>query len=92
MQDAPLEAHCALVTLPLGVLRKGSVKFSPALPAFKRDAIDSLEMGTENRVAMLFPHVRLSLTFYRPTHPLVGLNELESKMLEHMNRLMVGVQ
>eukprot|EP00884_Botryococcus_braunii_P001035 jgi/Botrbrau1/10932/Bobra.0025s0105.1 len=56
-QAEPLTAHCALVTLPLGVLKASTVEFCPPLPAFKQDAINSLAMGTENRVAMLFPKV-----------------------------------
>lgn len=48
------DAHAVLVTLPLGVLKKGVVSFDPELPSFKKEAIDALDMGTENRVAMLF--------------------------------------
>lgn len=56
-EEEVFEADCAVVTLPLGVLKKGRVAFSPALPAFKQEAIDALEMGTENRVAMVFDEV-----------------------------------
>jgi monoamine oxidase len=45
-----------IVTLPLGVLQRspaeGGVAFSPPLSAAKRSAIDSLGMGTENKVAL----------------------------------------
>jgi monoamine oxidase len=58
-----------LVTLPLGVLKKGVVAFSPPLPAYKQGAIDALGMGTENRVAMLFPSLfwPADVYFLRPT-------------------------
>jgi monoamine oxidase len=67
--EATLEAHAVLVTLPLGVLKKGSVKFSPPLPAYKQAAIAALGMGTENRVAMLFPALfwPADVYFLRPT-------------------------
>lgn len=32
MQTEPVRAHAAVVTLPLGVLKKGSVAFTPPLP------------------------------------------------------------
>jgi monoamine oxidase len=48
-----------LVTLPLGVLQSGSVRFSPALPAAKREAIDRLGMdsGVLSKVFLRFPRV-----------------------------------
>jgi len=49
-----MEADVVLMTLPLGVLKAGSVEFSPPLPEFKQKSIDRLGMGTENRVAMVF--------------------------------------
>jgi len=51
------EADAVLVTLPLGVLKNGNVKFQPPLPAYKSKAINRLGMGTENRVAMVFKNV-----------------------------------
>ena len=44
----------AVITLPLGVLREGTVTFSPALPASKLSAIQALRMGTLNKIAMRF--------------------------------------
>ena len=56
-QAEPLTAHAAVVTLPLGVLKADAVAFEPPLPGFKLRAMAALDMGTENRVAMLFPTV-----------------------------------
>lgn len=42
---AVYEADRAVITLPLGVLQAGHVRFSPALPAEKQAAIDTLQMG-----------------------------------------------
>jgi monoamine oxidase len=43
-----------IVTLPLGVLKKGLVDFSPPLPKAKMDAIGRLEMGVLNKIALRF--------------------------------------
>lgn len=46
-------ASRAIVTLPLGVLKSGSVVFSPALPK-KQNAMSFLEMGPVIRVSLCF--------------------------------------
>lgn len=51
------EAAAAIVTLPLGVLKRGSVVFSPALPTHKQNAIRKLGMGVLNKVYFHFPDV-----------------------------------
>lgn len=51
------EADDVLVTVPLGVLKKGSIVFIPELPASKRKAISSLGMGILNKVYLKFPYV-----------------------------------
>jgi monoamine oxidase len=47
----------AIITLPLGVLKSGSVNFSPALPAAKQKAIRQLGMGSLNKLVLRFPKV-----------------------------------
>lgn len=51
-------ARAAIVTLPAGVLRHGgdetAISFEPDLPAAKRDALASIEMGHALRVALWF--------------------------------------
>eukprot|EP00854_Cymbomonas_tetramitiformis_P021988 gene21988-26486_t len=60
-------ADVALCTMPLGVLKSGSIQFEPELPGRKQHAIRSLgpmpqegccgsEQGVTRTVAMLFPH------------------------------------
>jgi monoamine oxidase len=49
------EADYTVVTLPLGVLKVGSVKFAPALPREKLNAIAALEMGVLNKTYLHFP-------------------------------------
>ena len=42
------------MTIPLGVLKAKSVKFTPALPTDKTDAIGRLQMGSLNKVVLFF--------------------------------------
>jgi monoamine oxidase len=48
-----------IVTVPLGVLKKNRITFSPALPGAKQTAITKLGMGTGvlDKVILRFPHV-----------------------------------
>ncbi len=48
------EADVAVVTVPLGVLKKGNIQFTPNLPAAKQQAIQQVAMGNVNKVALLF--------------------------------------
>lgn len=48
-------ADQAVVTLPLGVLRAGTVEFFPTLPKSKQAAFGGLAMGTANKVVLSFP-------------------------------------
>jgi monoamine oxidase len=48
-------ANHVIVTLPLGVLKRGGVRFTPQLPQAKRDAITQLGMGLLNKVYLRFP-------------------------------------
>lgn len=50
-------ADAVLVTLPLGVLKQGVVRFTPELPQDKRDAIARLGMGTLAKVVLRFDEV-----------------------------------
>lgn len=49
-----LSAECAVVTLPLGVLQKSTVRFVPPLPQRKLLSISRLAMGPVVKVALLF--------------------------------------
>ncbi len=50
-------ADAAVCTLPLGVLKAGSVRFEPALPQAHQAAITQLNMGALDKVALRFPKV-----------------------------------
>jgi monoamine oxidase len=51
------EADYVIVTLPLGVLKRGSVTFDPPLPPEKQTAIETLGMGLLNKAYLRFPSV-----------------------------------
>lgn len=44
-----------IVTVPLGVLKKGIINFSPALPDWKNNSIQKLDMGVLNKTYLRFP-------------------------------------
>ncbi|MEL7233420.1 MAG: FAD-dependent oxidoreductase [Chloroflexota bacterium] len=65
--DAVFEANFAIVTVPLGVLKAGSIAFSPPLPASKQDAIQQLGMAHLNKVVLRFPE-----NFWGDDHDYLG--------------------
>jgi monoamine oxidase len=48
-------ADAAIVTVPLGVLKKGTIEFLPELPERHRQAIEALGMGVLNKAILRFP-------------------------------------
>ncbi|KAL7082498.1 hypothetical protein ACP275_14G102100 [Erythranthe tilingii] len=50
------QSDVVLCTVPLGVLKEGTIEFSPELPQRKKDAIERLGFGLLNKVAILFPY------------------------------------
>ncbi|KAI3441559.1 SWIRM domain-containing protein [Psidium guajava] len=55
--DQVFQADAVLCTVPLGVLKKRTIKFEPELPLRKLEAIERLGFGLLNKVSMVFPHV-----------------------------------
>jgi polyamine oxidase len=55
--DTTLVADVVLVTVPLGVLKAGAIRFEPPLPDDKLAAIDRLGMGVLDRVVLEFDEV-----------------------------------
>ncbi|EGS19150.1 SWM histone demethylase complex-like protein [Thermochaetoides thermophila DSM 1495] len=49
-----VEADCVVNTIPLGVLKHGSVKFEPPLPQWKAEAIERLGFGVLNKVILVY--------------------------------------
>ncbi|XP_072970643.1 polyamine oxidase 3-like [Typha angustifolia] len=50
-------ADAAVITVPLGVLKSGCIKFEPRLPKWKEEAINDIAIGTENKIALHFDKV-----------------------------------
>ena len=48
------EADAAIVTVPLGVLKSGAIRFTPALPSAKRGAIRRLGVGCLAKIALFY--------------------------------------
>jgi len=51
------KSRFVIVTVSLGVLKSGSIKFSPLLPTAKQKAINVLQMGVYNKIFLLFNQV-----------------------------------
>jgi monoamine oxidase len=49
-----LSADRVIVTVPLGVLKAGTIRFDPPLPFSHRGAIDALGMGTQDKLVLKF--------------------------------------
>lgn len=55
--DQVFRADMVLCTVPLGVLKKKTIRFEPCLPERKLAAVERLGFGLLNKVAMIFPYV-----------------------------------
>jgi monoamine oxidase len=66
-----LRADAVVVTVPLGVLKAGAIEFTPALPAWKQEAIEKLGFGDLNKLVLQFDHVFWddSVDFFGVTPP-----------------------
>lgn len=49
-------ADHVICTVPLGVLKNGSIAFDPPLPSWKEEAIGRLRMGILDKTVLLFPY------------------------------------
>ncbi|KAL0040091.1 hypothetical protein WJX79_005960 [Trebouxia sp. C0005] len=61
------EGAAVIVTVPLGCLKSGDITFTPALPAWKTEAIQKLGFGNLNKVVLEFPEV-----FWTPEYDYFG--------------------
>ena len=53
-QGQTFEGSHVIVTVPLGVLKAGTITFDPPLPAAKKDAIQRIGFGSVEKVTMTF--------------------------------------
>jgi monoamine oxidase len=54
-----LTAGAAIVTVPIGVLKAGGIRFTPELPAPLQDALDGLGMGAYTKLALKIDRARV---------------------------------
>jgi monoamine oxidase len=64
-----LRAGAAIVTVPVGVLKAGGLRFSPDLPAATQGALDGLGMGAYTKIALKVARTRVE--------PLEGTDYIE---------------
>eukprot|EP00817_Percolomonadidae_sp_ATCC50343_P007756 CAMPEP_0117420570 /NCGR_PEP_ID=MMETSP0758-20121206/1875_1 /TAXON_ID=63605 /ORGANISM="Percolomonas cosmopolitus, Strain AE-1 (ATCC 50343)" /LENGTH=750 /DNA_ID=CAMNT_0005202253 /DNA_START=675 /DNA_END=2927 /DNA_ORIENTATION=- len=58
------EGDFVVITVPLGVLKKQVIQFSPTLPELKLNSIKKMGFGVLNKVILEFPHVFWSHDHY----------------------------
>jgi monoamine oxidase len=59
--DGTISAKACVITVSTGVLAAGAIRFTPALPAAKLEAVHTLPMGLLVKVPMMFDGARLGL-------------------------------
>jgi len=72
----------AIVTLPLGVLKAGTVKFSPELPKEKLASIKQLRMGFLNKIYLFFDNL-----FWNPDIEWISVMPNKEQPKEHYEAL-----
>jgi len=63
------DVDCCIVTVPLGVLKAGAIRFAPALPPSKQAAIARIGMGAHNKVILRWHPKDV---FWPPTTPQIN--------------------
>ncbi|XFA72325.1 FAD-dependent oxidoreductase [Thermosynechococcaceae cyanobacterium Okahandja] len=74
------QGRAVIVTVPLGVLKKGRIRFDPPLPQPTQQAIDRLGMGILNKVVLEFPTV-----FWEEVEILNYISERKGEWCEWLN-------
>ncbi|CAN7164281.1 NAD(P)/FAD-dependent oxidoreductase [Bosea sp. LjRoot9] len=57
-----LRANACIVTVPVGVLKAGAIRFTPELPATTRDALSGIGMGALTKIALKVEGERFGVT------------------------------
>ena len=65
-----IDADAVIVTVPLGLLKAGTIQFAPGLPVEHRAAIDRLGFGNEKKTCLVYPNMN-----WAREHHLVGLHD-----------------
>lgn len=75
-RSGTLTARACIVTVPVGVLKAGSIRFTPELPARTRDALNGMVMGALTKIALKVEGDRFGIT--------PGMSYLEAGAPEEM--------
>jgi monoamine oxidase len=59
--DGAITARAAIITVPVGVLQQGAIRFHPALPEPTQAGINGLAMGAFTKIALRFDGERFGL-------------------------------
>lgn len=70
-ENETFTADHAVITVPIGVLKRNAIAFEPELPPQKREAIDGLGLGLSEKLILKFPEV------FWPKDPTVVLRASE---------------
>lgn len=65
-----IDADAVIVTIPLSLLKAGTIQFVPGLPVEHRAAIDRLGFGNEKKTCLVYPNMN-----WAKEHHLVGLHD-----------------
>lgn len=57
-----IRANACILTVPVGVLKSGAIRFAPDLPAATRDSLGGLHMGALTKIALKVEGDRFGLT------------------------------
>jgi polyamine oxidase len=80
--QGPVAADRVIVTVPLGVLKAGTITFDPPLPKTKRQAIERLGFGLLNKVVLAFEE-----PFWPESPDMFGLVGQEQPVADVLNGL-----
>jgi len=61
-RSGDIRANACILTVPVGVLKSGAIRFTPELPAATRDALAGLHMGALTKIALKVEGDRFGLT------------------------------
>lgn len=76
-----VSADAVVVSAPIGVLQKGKISFSPALPEWKTEAFTRIGMGKLNKVSLQAPcRSRCYTCHVKPSIAYAVLNLLDGRL------------
>lgn len=81
------QADKVLITVPLGVLKKGVIDFKPTLPNATQRAIDGLQMGAVNKFLLVWDKQTLPTPFWEDDLQYIGFSAEEKGKFNYFMNL-----